>query len=162
MVSVYLAPNFASMEIFQDVSAKILSLPPEQQWLMGGDFNATPQECPFRYSLQTAHLEFNASGCATRWNGKRCIDYFLSGTFHGTPEAPAIALSDHKVQELKLQLSAPAMQSFQLRPCPQLPAYQGDSKTLRIGKRRFLRYGKDTSNLCQLAGPRTSTVTGTH
>ena len=66
MVSVYLAPNFASREIFQDVSAKILSLPPDQQWFMGGDFNATPQECPFRYSLQTVRLEFNASGCATR------------------------------------------------------------------------------------------------
>ena len=61
-------------------------------------------------------------------DGKRCIDYFLSDTFHGTPESPAIVLSDHKVQELKLEFSAPAMQSFQLRPCPQLPAYQGDSK----------------------------------
>ena len=145
MVSVYLAPNFASRENFQDVSAKILSLPPEQQWFMGGDFNATPQECPFRYSLQTVHLEFNASGCATR-------------CFHGTPETPAIVLSDHKVQELKLEFSAPAM----LSNCDPVLSYLLTKVTLRIGKRRFLRFGKDTSNLCQLAGPRTSTVTGTH
>ena len=43
MVSVYLAPCFASTTIYQDVSAKILGLPQEQDWLIGGDFNATPQ-----------------------------------------------------------------------------------------------------------------------
>lgn len=86
---------------------------------------ATPQECPFRYSLQSASLEINASGSPTRWNGNRCIDYFLCNTFHGTPETPAIALSDRKIQELNLQFSAPVTTSWRLRPCPQLPTYQG-------------------------------------
>ncbi len=60
MVSVYLAPCFASTTIYQDVSAKILGLPHEQDWLIGGDFNATPQECPFRYSLMSANMPLAA------------------------------------------------------------------------------------------------------
>ena len=62
LVSLYLAPTFESQEVFALTVAKLFSLPQGTQWVMGGDFNATPEECPFRYVFGAEAFEILASG----------------------------------------------------------------------------------------------------
>ena len=125
LVSLYLAPTFESQEVFALTVAKLFSLPQGTQWVMGGDFNATPEECPFRYVFGAEAFEILASGKPTRWNGKRCIDYFLSDQYHGTPSAPEIHISDHIIQELQLDFQESRHPSVSLAPSPRIPPYPG-------------------------------------
>lgn len=82
LISAYLAPVFESHEVFENIVAKLFSLPRDTHWIMGGDFNATPQECPFGFVFGSDNFEILAIGLPARWNGTRWIDYSLSTHFH--------------------------------------------------------------------------------
>ena len=93
-------------------------------WLLGGDYNAVPSECPLRYLLDP--FEIMATGQSTRWDGHRCIDYFLANRFIGSPVVPALTLADHKVIELRLPSEERRLaRGKEVQPTPKLPAFEG-------------------------------------
>jgi hypothetical protein len=129
LTSVYLAPVPESSQVVDEVAAVVLSLPVAQQWALGGDFNCLPAENPFHLSLD------GLGGCAsfppnpTRWDGHRCIDYFL-GTLafvqvHTLPDK----LSDHTIvqatwTEVTAQHTPYALSKYPVLPAPQVPEDQ--------------------------------------
>eukprot|EP00435_Cladocopium_sp_Y103_P054628 s307_g17.t2 len=98
-------------------------------WIAGGDYNMTPQENAFPMLLTGRCFEFAASGQPTRWQGNRCIDYFMSNMAHGTPTTPALVLADHMLQSLKLRFDVKRVTRYEIAPCPQIPVYEGSSRS---------------------------------
>lgn len=125
LVLVYFAFVFEPHEVFEIIVAKLLSLPRDTPWITGGDFNAILQERPFRRVFGSDNFETLATGLPTRWNGIRCVDYFLSAQFHDAPTTPDVWIADRKVQALKLQVQVPRHARVAMAPSPRLPPYQG-------------------------------------
>lgn len=119
-MSLYLAPNHESHEVFCQVCDVLQSLPRSTRWLIGGDLNATPDECPFQYVIQPANI--CAASHPTRWQGARTIDYFITTESLQPPETPAIVISDHKMQAVKFPCHTTVHHGFTIAAAPRLPS----------------------------------------
>ena len=120
--SIYFAPNQDSHDIFCQTVEKLQAVP-QAQWILGGDFNATPDENPFQHVM--ARLEFGTTGESTRWEGHRNVDYFLSNQPLEIPTLQDIKLADLKVVSMLLPSSLKRESGFEISPCVRLPPFQG-------------------------------------
>lgn len=117
--SLYLAPNPESLEVFYQTCHFLENLPKTTKFLIGGDLNATPEECPFQHVIHP--LNICASDQPTRWQGNRIIDYFVTTEFLDQPRVPALVISDHKIQAVTFPCAVETQRAFAMAPSPRLP-----------------------------------------
>ena len=120
--SVYLAPNHDSIETCNEISARMLALAPQDAWILGGDFNAEPNENPFMHALQDIGCVFSHPNTPTRWEGHRCIDYFAGNQIWNDPVALDLEVADHKIIQAHGILHVPHVTDWKLAPVAQIPS----------------------------------------
>ena len=118
--SIYLAPNYEPAAC-DEISARLLALASQYAWLLGGDFNAEPQENPFCHSLDELGCNLFSPCSPTRWEGQRCIDYFVGNHSWSQPEVLEHKVADHKVVQLHGALQVPHVTAWKLAPVAKLP-----------------------------------------
>eukprot|EP00438_Fugacium_kawagutii_P026866 Skav221162 [mRNA] locus=scaffold85:207301:216528:+ [translate_table: standard] len=119
--SVYLAPNFDFVDACNEITAHLLALAPQDAWLIGGDFNAEPGENPFCHTLDDLGCVLSYPNTPTRWEGRRCIDYFIGNDTWSGPVALDLEVADHKIVQAHGVLRVPHVTAWKLAPVARLP-----------------------------------------
>ena len=119
--SVYLAPVPGNWQVADETAATLLSLPQEQQWILGGDFNCLPSVNPFHSNLVGVCCEIQSPDGPTRWSSDRCIDYFCSNQRLTQVCTLAHKVSDHKIVSASWQKRLKHTEDFVVQTPPVLP-----------------------------------------
>ena len=119
--SVYAAPVPGNWKVVDEVSATLLSLPGEQKWILGGDFNCLPCENPLSPNLLGVSCDIFHPDVPTRWSSNRCIDYFCSNTGLSQVCALAHKVSDHKIVSVSWQRRLGQGDDYVVQSPPVLP-----------------------------------------
>lgn len=89
---------------------------------LGGDFNATPDENPFLYTLEDLNSQCWNPSVPTRWSGDRCIDYFLGNMPPTSIVALEHVVADHYIVESQVSLRLPISKAWVQAPAARLPS----------------------------------------
>eukprot|EP00438_Fugacium_kawagutii_P035309 Skav215257 [mRNA] locus=scaffold811:341510:355193:- [translate_table: standard] len=126
LINIYIHPRH---QAFIDWAEEFLDWYRDGGWkgqtLMAGDWNQEPGELWMRALVETMGFEVFAPEEATRWEGRRIIDFYIS-SLESPPQPPLLLdlrFSDHKVVQTaidikrsgKKDLCFPKQKSF---PCP--------------------------------------------
>ena len=113
VVSTYLAPSSEAETVSAAVAQTVHALAPGQQFILGGDFNATPNENPFNHLLIPRQFQIHASQTPTRWDANRCIDYYIGNcTLRPVTLLPDV-VADHKIVATHFQNSVNRAVTYQ-------------------------------------------------
>ena len=116
-----MAPVPGNWKVVDEVSATLLSLPGEQEWILGGDFNCLPCENPLSPNLLGVSCDIFHPDVPTRWSSNRCIDYFCSNTKLSQVCALAHKVSDHKIVSVSWQGRLQQGDDYVVQTPPVLP-----------------------------------------
>ena len=120
VISIYMALDVDSMEVCEFAS-QLLGC--NVSWVTCGDFNATPAQCPFIHTFDTCEPTIHDPGDPTRWEGKRCIDYFASNTNVERPTALDHFVADHTVVQSRMSMTGCKNELMEVSPAPRLPKF---------------------------------------
>jgi hypothetical protein len=120
----YLPPKAEALEVVQEITAIVSALPQDQLWLMGADFNFTPSENIFQHTLSPVGLRVSFPDGPTRWNGARCLDYFIGNLQVFNPRTLPYKIADHFIVEGEVDMSFRKIPAFELSPVPRLKAIE--------------------------------------
>ena len=138
LISAYLAPVPEATEMANEVAAVVLSVPRSTRWCIAGDFNLTPESNTLQEALAGLGTSVTFPQGPTRWDGDRCIDYYISNFPLQNVRTLQYKLSDHKFVAAQWQEQLEEYKKQVLSPAPVLPQPQedvsGDAWTKAITK----------------------------
>jgi len=120
VISTYLAPNSDAETVSAAVAQTVHSLAPRHRFILGGDYNATPEENPFLHFLIPREFRIHATQTPTRWQGNRDIDYYISNLEPTEVETLPDVVADHKIAKTFFDLSTEPVLGFQQANIPRI------------------------------------------
>jgi hypothetical protein len=102
------------------VAQTVHSLAPRHRFILGGDYNATPEENPFLHFLIPREFRIHATQTPRRWQGNRDIDYYISNLEPTEVETLPDVVADHKIVKTFFDLSTEPVLGFQQANIPRI------------------------------------------
>lgn len=122
--STYLPPKPEALEVVEELTAVVSALPQDQLWLMGADFNFTPPENILQHTLSPVGLHMSFPDGSTRWEGNRCLDYFIGNLQVSNTCTLSYKIADHLIVQGDVDVSFRKVPAFELSPVPRLRAIE--------------------------------------